>query len=149
MDGGEFMLHFWSKIGKLLGGLLLLQGSVVSGGLLLTIVASHAAGGWLAFQLILMVFFGLTPAALGTWLLYSSSRAAQQALRDRFFNLVQAQQGRLSVREFATLARLEPSIARQHLDTWAKELVADFEVSETGEIYYVFTSNAQSLPRSW
>ncbi len=143
------MLRFWSKVGKLLGGLLLLQGSVVSGGLLLSIVASHAAGGWLAVQLILMVFFGLTPAALGTWLLYNSSKAGRQALRDRFFSLIQAQQGRLSVREFATLARLEPSVARQQLDSWAKELVADFEVSENGEVYYVFTNTVQSLPRSW
>jgi len=140
------VLNFWSKIGKLLGGLLVLQGSVVSVGLLLTILATHAAGGWLAFQMILLVFFGITPATLGVWLLHHSTKAARRALRDRFFLLLKAQRGRLSVQEFAAAARLEPAIARHHLDTWAKELVADFDVTDTGEIYYIFRQESLQLP---
>lgn len=140
------MLNFWSKIGKLFGGLLLLQGGTVSLGLVGTILATHATGGWLAFPLILLVFFGITPAVLGGWLLHNSSKAARQVLRDRFFQVLQTQRGRLSVREFAAAARLEPAIARQHLDLWARELVADFEVSDNGEVYYIFAASHRALP---
>jgi hypothetical protein len=132
------VLNIWSKISRVLGGLLLLQGGIVTVGLTLTILVSQATGGWLIIQLILLVFFGISPTALGGWLLYNSSKAMQQVLRDRFFQMLQAQRGRLSVREFASAARLEPAIARHHLDTWAKELVADFEVTDNGEVYYVF-----------
>lgn len=142
------MNWIWSKVGKVLGGLFLLGGGTVSAGFLAGIVIGHASGGVLTLLTILMVMFGLAPAAIGGWLLHTSLQAGHQALRERFFQLLQSNQGRLSLLDFATAARLEPAIARQHLDSWAKEFSATFEVSEAGEVYYVFATEPLSLPES-
>lgn len=97
---------------------------------------------------ILMVFFGVAPASLGGWLLYASSRAERQAIREQFFQLLQANRGRLSLLDFAAATRLEPAIAREHLNTWAKEFSASFEVSDGGDIYYIFSTEPWSLPET-
>jgi uncharacterized membrane protein YeaQ/YmgE (transglycosylase-associated protein family) len=142
------MNRIWSKVGKILGSLFLFGGSTVSVGLLVGILASQVAGGWLAFLWILMVFFGLVPALLGGWILYSSFQAEQRAIREQFFQLLAVSQGRLSVLDFATASRLEPAIARRHMDIWAKEFDADFEVNERGDIYYIFATKPLALPES-
>jgi hypothetical protein len=67
-------------------------------------------------------------------------------MRERFFQILHASHGRVSVLNFAANARLEPAIARQHLDDWAKEFSATFEVSDEGNIYYVFTTDPLVLP---
>jgi hypothetical protein len=95
-----------------------------------------------------MVFFGLVPTLLGGWILYSSFQAEQRAIREQFFQVLVASQGRLSVLDFATASRLEPTIARRHMDVWAKEFDADFEVNERGDIYYIFATKPLALPES-
>jgi hypothetical protein len=77
-----------------------------------------------------------------------SFRAEQQAIRDRFFQLLLTNKGRLSVLDFAAASRLEPAIARRYLDGWAKEFDANFEVSDSGDIYYIFTTEPLTLPES-
>jgi hypothetical protein len=67
-------------------------------------------------------------------------------MRERFFQLLHASQGKVSVLDFAANARLEPAIARQHLDDWAKEFSATFEVSDEGNIYYIFAKDPVLLP---
>lgn len=140
------MNRIWSVAGKVLGGVLLCSGSAVSIGLLLGIGFGHPPGWGLALLWLLLVFFGLAPASVGGMLLYASSKAYRHAIRDRFFQLLQINRGRVSLLDFATAARLDPAIARRHLDGWAKECSATFEVSEGGDVYYVFSTEPIALP---
>lgn len=138
----------WGKVGKILGGLFLIGGGTVSLGILLGIAIGHPGGILLTVLLTLLVFFGLAPASLGGLMLYTSFKAEHYAIRDRFFQLLQANQGRLSLLDFAAATRLEPAIARRHLDLWAREFSANFEVSADGDIDYIFTNRAIALPES-
>lgn len=142
------MHRIWSVAGKVLGGLFLLEGGTVSTGILLGIESSHATGGILTLLWVLLVFFGLAPASLGGWLLHTSFKSERQALREQFFTLLKAKRGKLSLLDFAAATRLEPAIARRQLDSWAKEFSATFEVSESGDIYYVFATEPSSLPEN-
>ena len=136
----------WSKVGKALGVLSLFGGGTVSIGLVVGILASQASGVWLAVLGMLLVFFGVAPLLLGGWLLHSSIQAEQRAIREQFFRLLYAYQGRLSVLDFAAATRLEPAAARRYLDGWAREFAAEFEVNERGEIYYLFAQELLPLP---
>lgn len=138
----------WGKVGKVLGGLLLVSGGTVSLGILAGVVLIHPGSIFLTVLLTLLVFFGLAPTALGGVLLYTSVKADQHAIRDRFFQLLQANQGRLSLLDFAAATRLEPAIARRYLDGWAKEFLATFEVTDNGDIDYIFTTRPIALPES-
>jgi hypothetical protein len=142
------MNWLWSKVSKVLGVVCLLGGGTVSLGLLTTIIATQVAGAGLAVLSVLLVFFGLVPAMVGGWLLHTGARAEQQVIREQFFQLLHASQGRMSVLDFARVARLEPTIARRHLDIWAKEFSAEFEVTDRGDIYYVFTTEPMALPEN-
>ncbi len=142
------MNRIWGKVGRVLGALFLFEGGTVTVGLLVGILASHAVGAWLAFWWSLIVFFGLVPALLGGWVLYTSIQAEKRALREQFFQLLSLNRGRLSVMDFVLATRLEPAIARRHLDGWAKEFDADFEVTERGDIYYLFNTKPLALPES-
>lgn len=138
--------QLWSKVGKVVGGLLLASGGTVSVGFLVGIAAGQPSGIVLTLLILMLVFFGLVPTSIGGLLLYSGTLAERQALRDRFFQLLQMNRGRLSLIDFATATRLEPAIARHYLDGWAKEFSAEFEVSEAGEIYYLFSNEVVALP---
>lgn len=138
----------WGKVGKVLGGLLLVSGGTIALGIMLAIMAIQPGSILMTVLLTLLVFFGLAPTSLGGLLFYTSLRADRHAIRDRFFQLLQANQGRLSLLDFAAATRLEPAIARQHLDSWAKEFSATFEVTEDGDIDYVFANRPMVLPDS-
>jgi hypothetical protein len=140
------MSRIWSKVSKVVGALFLYGGGTTSLALITAIVLSHATGGILAALALVLIFFGLAPASLGGWLLHAGSKLERQAMRERFFQLLHASQGKVSVLDFAANARLEPAIARQHLDDWAKEFSATFEVSDEGNIYYIFAKDPVLLP---
>lgn len=140
------MSQVWSKVGKIVGALFLYGGGTISIALITAILTSHATGIALTLLAIPLILFGLAPASLGAWVLHASAKLQQQALRERFFHVLQATQGRVSVLDFAAAARLEPALARQHLDMWAREFSATFDVSEEGNIYYIFTKEPLSLP---
>ncbi len=142
------MNRIWSKLSKVVGTLFLYGGGTTAIALLTGIVTSHATGGILTVLSIALVFFGLAPAFLGGCLLSASYKLERQAIRARFFQLLQVNQGRLSILDFAAATRLEPSIARRHLDSWAKEFAATFEVNEGGDIYYVFATEPLLLPEA-
>ncbi|MBW4441015.1 MAG: hypothetical protein KME10_07245 [Plectolyngbya sp. WJT66-NPBG17] len=142
------MNRFWSAASKVLGSVFLCGGGVVSIALSLSILALQPPVWAVTLLLILLVFFGLTPSAIGGLLLYASSKASRHAVRDRFFQLLHVQKGRISLLDFSRATRLEPEIARRHLDLWAREYDANFEVSDAGEIYYVFSNEAIPLPGS-
>ncbi len=138
----------WGKVGKVLGGLLLVSGGTVSVAISLSLSLLHPGSLFAPLLLILLVLFGLAPASLGGALLYTSVLANRHAIRDRFFQLLQANQGRVSLLDFAATTCLEPAIARRDLDGWAKECLATFEVTESGDIDYVFANRPMSLPES-
>jgi len=138
----------WGKVGKVVGGLLLAGGGTVSLGMLAGMIAMQPGIIVSTLLLLPLVFFGLAPAALGGVLLYTSFKADQHAIRDRFFQLLHANGGRISLLDFAAATRLEPAIARRYLDGWAKEFFATFEVTDNGDIDYIFTNRPISLPES-
>lgn len=140
------MSQILSKVGKVVGALFLYGGGTLSLAIVTAILTSHATGIAFTLLAISLIVFGLAPASLGAWLLHASAKFRRQAMRERFFQVLQTRQGRVSVLEFAAAARLEPAIARQHLDTWAKEFSATFDVSEEGNIYYIFAKEPLSLP---
>lgn len=140
------MNRVWSKVGKILGGLFLCSGGTVTFGILVGMAMGHPTGWLFGFLSTLLVFFGLLPASLGGWFLYTGHQAHQRSLREQFFRMLQANQGRLCVLDFATATQLEPTIAREHLDNWAREFSAHFEVTDAGEIYYLFTPQTAALP---
>jgi hypothetical protein len=140
------MNRFWSVVAKITGALCVAGGGVVTIGLLTTILLTQATSWGLGILLTLLVFFGLLPLGLGGLFLYASTKAHRKAIRERFFRLLQLNRGRVSVRDFASATQMEPAIARQHLDIWAREFHADFEVSDGGEIYYVFDTEPMALP---
>lgn len=140
------MSQLWSKVGKVVGAFFVFGGGTLSIALVTAILTSQATGGFLAVLAAFLILFGLAPTSLGAWLLHASARLKRQAIRERFFQVLQLRQGRVSVLEFATAARLEPALARQHLDQWAKEFSATFDVNDEGNIYYIFAKEPLSLP---
>lgn len=140
------MARLWSKLGTVIGGLFVFGGGLVSIGLLAGIVTSQATGGMLVLLSVLLVVFGLAPTALGGVLLYTGAWATRRVIRERFYHLLQLHRGRIALVDFAAATRLEPAIARRYLDGWAKECSACFEVSDSGDIYYVFATQPVSLP---
>ena len=95
------------------------------------------------------VIFGVPTLILGTWLgvgLYlqerNSKKALQQQLSDRlqaiFYDTIKQNEGRVTVLGFAMQSQLPPTVAREYLDDKAKELNANFQVSEEGSVSYHF-----------
>jgi hypothetical protein len=143
------MNRFWSNTGKVFGSLFLLSGGTVTLGLSAAMVTSHAGGIWLTLLSVPMVIFGVAPTSLGGLLMYTSFRAEQRAIRDCFFQLLRSRQGRFSLLDFAATTRLEPAIARRHLDAWAKTCSACFEVTEEGDLYYIFSTDLAALQENY
>ncbi|MDJ0703759.1 MAG: hypothetical protein QNJ46_10810 [Leptolyngbyaceae cyanobacterium MO_188.B28] len=78
--------------------------------------------------------------ALGWWLW----RRRQLEIRRRqqvFYGLLQTHQGRVSVLDFAIAANLSAHESKVFLDHRAEEFLANFEVTEKGDMLYVFNSH--------
>ncbi|MEO0536777.1 MAG: hypothetical protein AAF215_23310 [Cyanobacteria bacterium P01_A01_bin.123] len=95
------------------------------------------------------VIFAGPPLLGGGFLLWSGFRQGARAkkiqqaksqaeLRELFFTLLQENQGEVSVLKFAMASDLEGEAAREYLDARATEFGADFNVSDRGDITYVF-----------
>lgn len=81
------------------------------------------------------------PLLLGWWLWQrydQPRRRRQEALNDRFYRLLQQQHGYLTVLDFAMATRLSAVQARQYLDAQATALSAQFGVTESGDVFYIF-----------
>ncbi len=78
----------------------------------------------------------------GGCLLWGAKQQNQKQLRDRlqstFYDLVEKNQGRISVLLFAKEANITGTEAKQYLDLKAKEFNALFDLSNEGGIYYYF-----------
>jgi hypothetical protein len=140
------MNQIWSRLGRVVGGLLIVSGLGISAAFGAGILLGHATGTVLTLLTVLLVIFGITPIALGLWLLYLSVRAEQQLIRERFYQVLHHSRGRFSLIEFAAATRLEPAIARRYLDSWARACHASFDVNDAGEVVYVFATVPPVLP---
>ncbi|QLE56132.1 hypothetical protein [Nostoc sp. TCL26-01] len=95
------------------------------------------------------LIFGVPTMIVGSWLgvaLYlqnrNSKKALQQQMSDRlqstFYEMIQENQGRVTVLGFAMQSQLPATVARQYLDDKAKEFNANFQVNEEGAVSYHF-----------
>jgi hypothetical protein len=142
------MKQFVGRLGKALGLLLTIVGGVVTAVLLL-VIGLGQIGGWglILLTLLLLIPLGIIPLAIGSVSLYVSARLAREAVRDRFHQMLRKDKGRISLLGFANATRLEPAAARQYLDTWARECDATFDVTDEGDIYYIFSNQQpKALP---
>lgn len=95
------------------------------------------------------LIFGVPTMVLGGWLslaLYRQGKreekAIQQQVSDRlqslFYQMLQQNQGRITVLGFAMYSQLPAAVAKQYLDEKAKEFNANFQVNEEGGVLYRF-----------
>jgi hypothetical protein len=95
------------------------------------------------------LIFGFPTLILGGWLalgLYRQSKQEKTAINQQvnenlqslFYRMVQENEGRISLLGFAMQSQLAPTTAKEYLDVKAKELNANFKVSEEGAVLYYF-----------
>lgn len=95
------------------------------------------------------LIFGVPTLILGGWLSLSLFRQSQQEkkalnqqvnnhLQSIFYQMLQDNNGRMTVAGFAIRSQLPPLTAREYLDEKAKEFNANYKVSEDGAISYQF-----------
>ncbi|MBW4519648.1 MAG: hypothetical protein KME16_08100 [Scytolyngbya sp. HA4215-MV1] len=85
----------------------------------------------------------LTVGAIGSgwwaWHWYQQNRSTRRAhFNALFYELIQANGGRITILDFAMTAHLPASDAQQFLDDRAKEFSAHFEVTDHGDVIYCF-----------
>ena len=94
----------------------------------------------------LLALIGL--GALGLWLWRSHRQKQQQQQRQqarinaKFYQLLQQQQGRISVLDFAMRTQLDGAAAQAYLNAQAQAFSAFFETTPQGDLIYVFSSAA-------
>ncbi|WP_071190510.1 hypothetical protein [Trichormus sp. NMC-1] len=95
------------------------------------------------------IIFGVPTAILGVWLalgLYKQNRQEKKAinqqtneyLRSQFYQMLQQNQGKITLLSFAMQSQLPATEARKYLDEKAKEFNANFQVTEEGAVSYHF-----------
>lgn len=92
-----------------------------------------------------IVIFGLPSTGIATWLIWGLSQENQHKLqqlsveKDRLFlQLLQQEQGQITVTKFALYANISIAESQAYLDQKAKQLNANFEATEEGGIIYKF-----------
>lgn len=88
------------------------------------------------------IALGVPFVAGGGYMLWGLRRRNEKLLRDRldstFYQMLKADNGRITVLQLAMEAQLSGEQAKQYLDQKAKEFNATFEVSDKGNISYLF-----------
>ena len=87
---------------------------------------------------LLMPWLLVLGAFYGVWYLWQRHRRFQEKLYQCFYELLQSNQGRISVIDFAMAAQVTGPRARAFLDARAKDFFAEFEPSTQGDIFYTF-----------
>ncbi|ELS01619.1 hypothetical protein Xen7305DRAFT_00013240 [Xenococcus sp. PCC 7305] len=77
--------------------------------------------------------------------LFSGSKKSDREIRNIFFNLVQNNQGSITVMDLAMAANLSGTDAKKALEKFAVEFDASFEVTEKGNILYLFPIRNKSV----
>lgn len=92
-------------------------------------------------RMLLPVLRVLIPVMIGGWIWrrwQEAQRNQQEHLNDIFYQLIREHQGRITVLDFAMNTKLPAIAAREYLDDRAKEFAAHFEVTERGDVFYLF-----------
>jgi len=88
------------------------------------------------------IALGVPLVAGGGYMLWGLRRRNEKLLRDRldstFYQMLKADNGRITVLQLAMEAQLSGEQAKQYLDQKAKEFNATFEASDQGSISYLF-----------
>ncbi|MBF2067828.1 MAG: hypothetical protein IGS39_25945 [Calothrix sp. C42_A2020_038] len=95
------------------------------------------------------IVFGIPSSVLGAWLalsLYRRNKQEQKLLQQQtterlqsiFYNMVQENHGRITLLGFAMQSQLPPTVAKDYLDSRAREFNANFKISEEGSVSYHF-----------
>ncbi len=89
-----------------------------------------------------LIFCGILPIAIASWLLFNNTRQSKKSERDRlqkiFFKLLRDGDGNINVLRFSMEANISGVEAKAYLDERAKEFNAAFNVSEEGRVFYYF-----------
>ncbi len=132
-------------MGRLLGGIaLLLVALFMMAGFLGSDTERSAATNLIAFAVAVLL-----PAGMGIALLVSqfrgkaqlSNRKAelrQKTIEAELLGLAQKHDGKLTIVESVSALALSPDDAKEALDSLARRGLADFEVTDSGVIVYVF-----------
>lgn len=88
------------------------------------------------------LMLGLPALAGGSWIVWDlkqRDRLRREArLQATFFELLQQGQGYIGVLPFAVQTEFNAAQAKAYLDEQAKQFDADFQVNETGQVFYYF-----------
>ncbi|AFZ23155.1 hypothetical protein Cylst_0829 [Cylindrospermum stagnale PCC 7417] len=92
-----------------------------------------------------MVVLGLPSTAIGAWIIWSLRQQHQQQLKQfnlereqLFLHLLQQEEGEITITKFALSAQISIEEAKQYLDEKAKQLNANFEISDEKGVIYRF-----------
>lgn len=93
-------------------------------------------------QITVDALIGLSMTGMGGWMAWNLYRKGQQKSQDRLQDvlseLIEANNGYVTVPQLASKAHLTEKAAEKYLEARAKESSAIFEVVTTGEIVYTF-----------
>ncbi|WP_019499211.1 hypothetical protein [Pseudanabaena sp. PCC 6802] len=91
------------------------------------------------------LLLGVPPTSAGIWMILDARRQARVKqkhsllqVESTFLQMLKANAGSIATIDFALEAKLPLAEARQYLDRKARELNADFDVSENGGVKYRF-----------
>jgi hypothetical protein len=118
------------------------------GSLIRTFIVVGAALGAIGLMLTLLhqllPFLQILLPLFVAWWFWQRQRKVQtrqqSRLHDVFYRLLQTHDGRITLLDFAMTASIPAIAARQYLDHRAKEFAARFEVTDHGDVVYVFSS---------
>jgi hypothetical protein len=89
-----------------------------------------------------LLCLGIAPIALGSWLLWDGKRRQQQFqsghLDDVFYTLLRQNAGTITPLGLAMQSELSGAAAKAFLDDRAREFNANYQVTEAGDVVYVF-----------
>ena len=98
-----------------------------------------------AYILQTVIAYGIPATVAGTWLLWSLKKQSNNHTQNIFYYLLQQNQGKITVFQFAMEAQLAGTEAKQYLDQQAREFNAYFDVDDTGDIIYHFNLSTSNL----
>lgn len=96
-----------------------------------------------AIHILFPVLQVLVPGFVGWWVWQRHHRAEKRQhkkLHTTFYRLLREHHGRMTLLDFAMTAEIPAIAARHYLDNRAKEFAARFEVTEQGDVIYVFST---------
>jgi len=114
----------------------------------LVYLASGSLGvglAWILLRPVLPILQVVIPMLAGWWIWqrYEIGQQAQrETLNTSFYHLIQTHQGQVTILDLAMTAHVSAIAARQYLDSKAKEFSAQFEVTDQGDLIYLFPTLA-------